>query len=133
MEEEIDAIIAPHPYTPVYCMPLGGDKAHIEANCEAVIELCKRRGFIYSDRLHIRIWDQKQRRVKSYIPKIGLNIHEIGVCKAYKILRITKKLVKFSHFYPSEVGKKWEKLKKRQTIYTQRFNIYRQWLISCLF
>jgi hypothetical protein len=39
-------------------MPLGGDKAHIEANCEAVIELCKRRGFIYSDRLHIRIWDQ---------------------------------------------------------------------------
>ncbi len=58
MEEEIDEIIAPHPYTPVYCMPLGGDKAHIEANCEAVIELCKRRGFIYSDRLHIRIWDQ---------------------------------------------------------------------------
>ena len=58
MEEEIDAIIAPHPFTPVYCMPLGGDKAHIEANCEAVIELCKRRGFIYSDRLHIRIWDQ---------------------------------------------------------------------------
>ena len=55
---EIDAIIATHPFTPVYCMPLGGDKAHIEANCEAVIELCKRRGFIYSDRLHIRIWDQ---------------------------------------------------------------------------
>jgi organic radical activating enzyme len=58
LEEEIDAIIAPHPYTRVYCMPLGGDKAHIEANCEAVIEFCKRRGFIYSDRLHIRIWDQ---------------------------------------------------------------------------
>ena len=58
MEEEIDAIIATAPFTPVYCMPLGGDKVHIEANCEAVIELCKRRGFIYSDRLHIRIWDQ---------------------------------------------------------------------------
>ncbi|MBV5348201.1 7-carboxy-7-deazaguanine synthase QueE, partial [bacterium] len=57
-EEEMDTIIAPHPYTSVYCMPLGGDKAHIEANCEAVIEFCKRRGFIYSDRLHIRIWDQ---------------------------------------------------------------------------
>lgn len=58
LETEIDAIITPHPYTSVYCMPLGGNKAHIEANCEAVIEFCKRRGFIYSDRLHIRIWDQ---------------------------------------------------------------------------
>jgi organic radical activating enzyme len=58
IETEIDTIIASYPYTPVYCMPLGGDKAHIEANCEAVIEFCKRRGFIYSDRLHIRIWDQ---------------------------------------------------------------------------
>lgn len=58
LEGEIDAIIATHPYTSVYCMPLGGNKAHIEANCEAVIEFCKRRGFNYSDRLHIRIWDQ---------------------------------------------------------------------------
>jgi len=58
IESEIDEIIEANPYTPVYCMPLGGDKAHIEANCEAVIEFCKRRGFIYSDRLHIRIWDQ---------------------------------------------------------------------------
>lgn len=58
IETEIDEIIAEYPFTPVYCMPLGGDKAHIEANCESVIELCKRRGFIYSDRLHIRIWDQ---------------------------------------------------------------------------
>jgi len=58
MEDEIDTIISPYPYIAVYCMPLGGNKAHIEANCEAVIELCKRRGFIYSDRLHIRIWDQ---------------------------------------------------------------------------
>ncbi len=58
LEAEIDEIISSHPYTSVYCMPLGGDKAHIEANCEAVIEFCKRLGFIYSDRLHIRIWDQ---------------------------------------------------------------------------
>lgn len=58
MEDEIDGIITNYPYVNTYCMPLGGDKAHIEANCEAVIELCKRRGFIYSDRLHIRIWDQ---------------------------------------------------------------------------
>jgi organic radical activating enzyme len=60
IESEIDEIIAPYPFTPVYCMPLGGDKAHIEANCEAVIEFCKLRGFIYSDRLHIRIWDQNK-------------------------------------------------------------------------
>lgn len=58
MEDEIRDIIKHHPFIPVYCMPLGGDKEHIEINCQAVIELCKREGYIYSDRLHIRIWDQ---------------------------------------------------------------------------
>jgi len=58
IESEIDEVISPYPNIPVYCMPLGGDRAHIEANCEAVIEFCKEKGFIYSDRLHIRIWDQ---------------------------------------------------------------------------
>jgi organic radical activating enzyme len=46
--------------TDVTCMPKGGSKAEVEANTEAVIEYCKARGFRYSDRLHIRIWDQNK-------------------------------------------------------------------------
>jgi organic radical activating enzyme len=57
MEHEIDAIVAQAPELQVYCMPMGGSRAEIESNSEAVIEFCKARGYTYSDRLHIRIWD----------------------------------------------------------------------------
>lgn len=57
MEHEIDAIAALSPQTEVFCMPLGGCRSEIEANTEAVIDFCKVRGYTYSDRLHIRIWD----------------------------------------------------------------------------
>jgi organic radical activating enzyme len=56
-EEEIDTITAYAPQLQVYCMPLGGSRREIEANTEAVIEICKHKGYTYSDRLHIRIWD----------------------------------------------------------------------------
>ncbi|MHC3993603.1 7-carboxy-7-deazaguanine synthase QueE [Thiomicrolovo sp. ZZH C-3] len=57
MEHEIDEIVAHAPQLQVYCMPMGGSRAEIEANTEAVIDFCKARGYTYSDRLHIRIWD----------------------------------------------------------------------------
>jgi 7-carboxy-7-deazaguanine synthase len=57
MEHEIDEIVAYAPQLQVYCMPMGGSRAEIEANTEAVIDFCKARGYTYSDRLHIRIWD----------------------------------------------------------------------------
>lgn len=57
LEEEIARIVAYLPDESVYCMPMGGSKAEVEANTEAVIEFCKRKGYRYSDRLHIRIWD----------------------------------------------------------------------------
>ena len=60
LEEEIEKIVAYVPHEPVYCMPLGGSKTEVEANTEAVIEFCKRKGYRYSDRLHIRIWDQNK-------------------------------------------------------------------------
>lgn len=56
-EAEIDAITAYAPHLQIYCMPLGGSRKEIEANTEAVIEICKHKGYTYSDRLHIRIWD----------------------------------------------------------------------------
>ena len=56
-EKEIESILREIPaYGEVYLMPLGETKETLEYNAEAVIELCIRKGFRYSDRIHIRIW-----------------------------------------------------------------------------
>ena len=60
LEDEIESIVMHSPNTKVYCMPLGGNKAEVEANTEPLIEFCKSKGYIFSDRLHIRIWDQNK-------------------------------------------------------------------------
>ena len=60
LEEEINNIIIHAPRTPVYCMPLGGSKKEVENNTEPLIEFCKAKGYNFSDRLHIRIWDQNK-------------------------------------------------------------------------
>jgi organic radical activating enzyme len=60
LEKEISSIIMHSPQTQVYCMPLGGSKAEVEANTEPLIEFCKEKGYIFSDRLHIRIWDKNK-------------------------------------------------------------------------
>lgn len=60
LEDEISDITIHSPKTLVYCMPLGGNKAEVEANTEPLIEFCKSKGYIFSDRLHIRIWDQNK-------------------------------------------------------------------------
>lgn len=60
LEEEIDNIAAFAPKTQLYCMPLGGDKKSVESNTEPLIEFCKRKGYNFSDRLHIRIWDKNK-------------------------------------------------------------------------
>jgi len=57
LEEEIDSIKIHAPKTKVYCMPVGGTKAEVEANTEPLIEFCKAKGYNFSDRLHIRVWD----------------------------------------------------------------------------
>jgi organic radical activating enzyme len=41
-------------------MPLGGDKQEVEKNTEPLIEFCKTKGYNFSDRLHIRIWDKEK-------------------------------------------------------------------------
>lgn len=60
LDEEIFNITMHSPKTQVYCMPLGGNKAEVEANTEPLIEFCKAKGYNFSDRLHIRIWDQNK-------------------------------------------------------------------------
>jgi len=60
LEEEINSITMHSPKTKVYCMPVGGDKKEVEANTEPLIEFCKVKGYNFSDRLHIRVWDQNK-------------------------------------------------------------------------
>jgi len=57
LDDEIENIRMHSPKTKVYCMPLGGNKQEVEANTEPLIEFCKAKGYNFSDRLHIRIWD----------------------------------------------------------------------------
>lgn len=60
LEEELEEIIEHAPFLPVYCMPLGGSKEEVEKNTEPLIEFCKSKGYNFSDRLHIRVWDQNK-------------------------------------------------------------------------
>jgi len=57
---EISAIKDALPEIDTYCMPMSDSRKNLENRCENVIEFCKQEGFIYSDRLHIRIWDEIQ-------------------------------------------------------------------------
>ncbi len=60
VDDEISQIIKYAPSITVYCMPKGGSKAELEYHSEAVIDYCKNKGYVYSDRLHIRLWDQNK-------------------------------------------------------------------------
>lgn len=44
----------------VYCMPLGETKKHLEENAHDVFEYALKNGFRYSDRLHVRIHNDKR-------------------------------------------------------------------------
>ena len=43
----------------VFCMPQGYDKISLENNARSVAEFCIKFGFNYTDRLHIRLWGDK--------------------------------------------------------------------------
>ncbi|HIC43652.1 MAG TPA: 7-carboxy-7-deazaguanine synthase QueE [Sulfurimonas sp.] len=59
-DDEINNIIKYAPSIAVYCMPKGGSRKELEYHSEAVIDYCKLKGYVYSDRLHIRIWDDNK-------------------------------------------------------------------------
>lgn len=60
LEDEINEIVSISPQTQVYCMPMGASKSEVEANTLPLIEFCKSKGYYFSDRLHIRVWDQNR-------------------------------------------------------------------------
>lgn len=56
--DEIDEILK-NVKNDVYCMPLGKNKDELEKHSKDVLEFCVRNGYNYSDRLHIRIYNDK--------------------------------------------------------------------------
>lgn len=58
LEDEILEITSYAPNTQIYCMPLGATKKEVEENTLPLIEFCKSKGYNFSDRLHIRVWNQ---------------------------------------------------------------------------
>lgn len=57
-EEEIAAIRHYTPDLPVFCMPVGHSRDAIWYNDRAVFDFCKIHNYRYTDRLHIRVFDQ---------------------------------------------------------------------------
>ena len=57
LDDEIEEISSFAPTLEIFCMPVGGTKKEIEKNTPPLIEYCKERGYTFSDRLHIRLWD----------------------------------------------------------------------------
>ncbi len=60
LDKEIQEILSKADKTEVTCMPQGASKEEVEANTHGVIQYCKSKGYRYSDRLHIRIWDKNK-------------------------------------------------------------------------
>ncbi len=58
LEDEIEELRVLCPNIDIYAMPVGGSRSEVEQNTLALIEFCKDKGYIFSDRLHIRIWDR---------------------------------------------------------------------------
>lgn len=49
-------------YATVYIMPLGANKVELKANSKDIFEAAMKYGFCFSDRLHIRIYDDERER-----------------------------------------------------------------------
>jgi len=57
---EIEEITQKFQKQKIYCMPVGDNKDTLAINDKAVFAFCAKNNFIYSDRLHIRIFDMTQ-------------------------------------------------------------------------
>lgn len=60
--EEIVDIVGDYPEVEVFCMPLGDRVDILKKHDKKVAEFCLIYGFIYSDRLHVRLWNRKAKR-----------------------------------------------------------------------
>lgn len=60
--EEIVDIAGNYPEVEVFCMPLGDKVEILRKHDKAVAEFCLLYGFIYSDRLQVRLWNREKMR-----------------------------------------------------------------------
>lgn len=58
--QEIKEITAPWPAVDVYLMPQGDTVEVLAEHDQAVVQLCTEHNYIYCDRTHIRIWDDRR-------------------------------------------------------------------------
>lgn len=56
-KEQIDEIVGEFEDVDIYCMPVGSNREQIWQNDKAVFEFCIDNGYRYSDRLHIRVYN----------------------------------------------------------------------------
>lgn len=59
-KDEISSISSLIPKADIYLMPMGNTAHEINLNSESVINMAIESGYKYSDRLHIRVWDNKR-------------------------------------------------------------------------
>lgn len=60
--KEIKEITKNYPSVPIYCMPMGSTAKELAKNDKAVAEFCIQNGYNYTDRIHIRLWDNEEGR-----------------------------------------------------------------------
>jgi len=60
LENEIKDILLNIKDPEVYLMPMAKDNQELEQNSKKIIDIAIKNGFYYSDRLHIRVWDNKR-------------------------------------------------------------------------
>ncbi len=58
--KEIREISSHFKDTPIYCMPMGATSKELSIHDKAVAEFCIQNGFNYVDRMHIRLWSNKE-------------------------------------------------------------------------
>ena len=59
-KKEIDEIVSKLPKCDIYIMPLGDTIKKLDENSLAIVDFTLENGYIYSDRLHIRLWDNQR-------------------------------------------------------------------------
>jgi organic radical activating enzyme len=57
---EIEQIVSSIPKCDIYVMPMGDTAQTLNSNSKSVVEYAIKKGYKYSDRLHIRIWNNKR-------------------------------------------------------------------------
>ncbi len=60
--KEIKEITKDYPDVPIYCMPMGESAKELAKNDKQVANFCIQNGYNYTDRIHIRLWDNEEGR-----------------------------------------------------------------------